>query len=1291
MAQLFDLEFLKKLKQKSKTGNLGSIHLNVLPGRFATRLDLASLNDASKNLAENFIQSLLNQSKFKFDISLQDIDPNKFGENQRQKLGLISKRLNSIVYENTDNYLEHGIKTFGFGYPVLIKRYRSDPSKVIKVPILIWSLDIERSKTKSNSWTIIRDVDYPVSINEVFISHLESDEGVKIERLSEDFLEDSKIDEHELLEICANILSQLHPESSSSLMETFEQKFKLPIEKIADKESIESITKNFPWILWSGVFGLYRMQKESIIKDLDNLIENFEQFKSEELKIERFQTTSIASVDTDPSQQEVLNSFSNSPNKIIQGPPGTGKSQSLTALISNALANKAKCLVVCEKKTALDVIYENLRKIGLSELAVIIEDTTKDRRSVVDSVRERLDENLFSDISSIESNSDFSSKDALLENIKQSITDIQKCHSKLAESLFDGYNWTALVGKFMALNETCNENPLINRLKPNEFKFNTDEYNRIERIFHEAQIYYQTLGSVTHTLEFLRDDLFNEENPNTLKTKIEGELHRFSEDLSYFISCRDNIFKSEHVNYLGYIKNNPLKGFLLARKIKKKVEPYRLKNNYLIQSFSPVAKASLGLLSGIGLKKFKNASYNKGKALDYYHKLTFFFENHGMKFSFKDTNSEFSLSDIATNIDDLLKLYVNLVKEKMVDFRIFYQWKHLFLSLDELQRKVLIALIICGMENWKDYFQHWYFHCILTQNEDGNLPVNDIKIRSLSNDLEKAKKLQIKDTLQYWRQEQNASAQKFNARSSILTVKNLYNKRGGRGQRRNSLRKILKTDFNLFTNYFPVLLLNPSVCSSLIPLKKGISDLVIFDEASQLRLEETYPALFRGKYIVVSGDSQQMPPSSFFQANKIVFDDDADFDEELDESDEEDVSRRNTDGILNLAESESLLEFAENVGYKESFLKIHYRSQHPYLIDFSNAAFYGNQLNPMPASQDYKPIRFIEVNGTYKNHINEGEAEQVLNILLNAIKPKEDDTCPSVGIATFNIFQRNFILEKINEEQQKSKESAEKIQKLFDAGLFVKNLENIQGDERDIMILSITFGPKEDGMFSQKFGPIIQKNGYRLLNVIITRAKQKVYVCCSIPVQYYNQYRELIPLKGNTGKQIIYAYLAYAKAIENNDEETRESILGLLLDSGSSKYNGQSVPAEGTESPFEDEVYAYLARHIDPNRIEVQYKCAGFRIDMIVKSEIDNKPIIAIECDGASYHSSNEAYAWDMFRQKHLESYGFKFHRIWSTNWWHNPEEETTKMVKFINMIDDTEIQRAETETQTHYNVLEEV
>lgn len=214
MAELFDLEFLKILKQKLNTGNRRSIHLNVLPGRYATRLELASLNDIYESLAENFVDDLLSQPKFKFDILFQNIDLNNLSNEQRQKVGLISKRLNSIIYENKDNYSEHGIKTFGFGYPILLKRDKIDPSKVIKAPILIWSLDIERSKVEANKCVITRDEDFSISINEVLISHLESDEAIKIEKLSEDFFEDSKIDKQGLLEICFKILTQLHPACS---------------------------------------------------------------------------------------------------------------------------------------------------------------------------------------------------------------------------------------------------------------------------------------------------------------------------------------------------------------------------------------------------------------------------------------------------------------------------------------------------------------------------------------------------------------------------------------------------------------------------------------------------------------------------------------------------------------------------------------------------------------------------------------------------------------------------------------------------------------------------------------------------------------------------------------------------------------------------------------------------------------------------------------------------------------------------------------------------------------------
>lgn len=289
---------------------------------------------------------------------------------------------------------------------------------------------------------------------------------------------------------------------------------------------------------------------------------------------------------------------------------------------------------------------------------------------------------------------------------------------------------------------------------------------------------------------------------------------------------------------------------------------------------------------------------------------------------------------------------------------------------------------------------------------------------------------------------------------------------------------------------------------------------------------------------------------------------------------------------------------------------------------------------------------------------------------MNRIKPLANGKYPSVGVATFNLYQRNLILEEITKARQNP--AIDKKLSLYGSDLFVKNLENIQGDERDIIILSTTFGKRKDGSFRQLFGPILQQNGFKLLNVIITRAKLKMFVCTSIPEEKIIEYPTLLRENKNTGRAIFYAYLAYSKAISENNTEVQEEILKLLYDNCESRQY-ESEYNLGSESPFEEEVFNRLAAKIGNNRIQQQYKIGGFRIDLVIKSKITLKPIIAIECDGAEYHSSNEAYAWDIFRESVIKPYGFIFYRIWSTNWWYSAERELNKLVEFIERLDREE------------------
>jgi very-short-patch-repair endonuclease/transcription elongation GreA/GreB family factor len=1461
-----DLVFLKALRDKLKGGNSKSIHLNVLPGRYATRLDLANLNYINSNLSQVFLETLLTKPNFEFKISFDGIDLNAISDEEQKQLGLLSKRLNSINIENDDNYKEHGIKTFGFGYPILIKPSRQDPKKFIKAPLFVWQLEIVKSTNKVNTWSILRNkiriengkvIDeeiHSVDLNEVLLSFLKTDENISIPQINEDFLEDSVINKAELIDECYKVLKALNIDSSTN-KDTLFAKFNELQKNIPESTTLESISNNQPWIHFGGVFGLFRTQKESIITDIDKIINKFDDFAFDKLVIEQHKGTTLSAVDTDPSQQEILNSLNLEPKKIIQGPPGTGKSQSLTALITNALANNLKCLVVCEKKTALEVIKNNLHRESdqLGALSAVIEDIGKDRDSIVNSVRDRLD-NIGQNLSF-----NMSTYDSAVKNIENTISTINNQHKHLGENIYLGKNWTKLVGTYLNKQNKADYSELKNKLDYKQFKFNKDEYELFDILskIKLAKKLYSEINTLDYPLDILNDSIFKQDNPRAIQLRLEEIINdSFLKIDSSIKQLNDNIFNyqiwlDKHYNDLiartqSYINEleeqiNDYRMFLdkhysnYYSLVKEEIDSYKsfvvenknqfgdvfLRNdgftNFKIDTFSIISKKyktlknnRAKLVSQISeIKKAQQSneyvkhSYVSSSELPSYNVLVenihvldsslekwysniedikseFILKlcsnnlhnaystnkenikNTEIKFSgihtLTETDSEIKLSlneatsliskidycksvlsslseiesiknrhknklssdnshpkysnDEIRKIEDEIEQLIEVIEsaeifkrqikrkqnhffsilelknmkselssisENIENFREYYNWRKFFIELNPIEQNVIKSLIETSSNNWEGSFESWYYYWLLSINEHNDLPDSDDQIQELYEAKDDLKKLQVRSIISNWSNKQLQSTKYFQIKGNSAI--SLFNKRGSRGERRNSLRKIIKTDFNLFTDFFPVVMVSPTVCSSILPLEEGVFDLVIFDEASQLRLEDTYPALLRGKIKVISGDSQQMPPTNFFQGgNALLSPTDEDYEEEQNASDVQ-GSSKNINNSIELAESESLLVYAENCNYKQSYLKVHYRSQHPKLIDFSNHAFYGKRLIPMPAKKDYVPIQYIQVNGIYEDSMNRDEARQVVDILLHHIKPFKNGKYPSVGVATFNLYQRNLILEEITKARQLNTDYDKKISDLG-SDLFVKNLENIQGDERDIIILSTTFGKKTDGSFRQQFGPILQRNGFKLLNVIVTRAKYKIFVCTSIPLEQINQYPNLLQQFKNNGRAIFYSYLAYAKYVSEKNSEATQSLLKQLYDNCESKSYELENDVYGSESPFEEEVYYSLAKKIGQDRLEQQHKVGGFRIDLVIKSKLTGKPIIALECDGAKYHSSNEAYAWDMFRENAIKPYGFIFYRIWSTNWWYSSEKELKKLLEFISKTDLDERQELATPTE---------
>lgn len=631
---------------------------------------------------------------------------------------------------------------------------------------------------------------------------------------------------------------------------------------------------------------------------------------------------------------------------------------------------------------------------------------------------------------------------------------------------------------------------------------------------------------------------------------------------------------------------------------------------------------------------------------------------------------------VNSKISELLKTKKEFFDNENDLFSIEFKWFQYYNSLSKDEKEIIDQLKL--RKDWRKPFLIYYLDSLLVNSANINLPTDDKDYTELTQSLSQLEKEQIKYIREYWFSKQIDAIRNFDINNPNISVENLYNKRASKNHRRLSLREIVKLDLELFTAFFPIILTTPDVASNLFNGKNKYFDIVMFDEASQLKLEDNFPALLKGKQIVIAGDEHQMPPSNYFSK---IFDGTIDDEDEF----EDEMDRIKSDASNSLLDCESLLDFASELGFDKRHLDFHYRSRHPYLIDYSNYAFYNQRLKPLPNDFDYVPIKYIDVKGTYSNTSNDSEAETVLSIIENNISRLPNGEYPTVGVATFNITQRNLVLSKINERKkfERFKEFNNKILELEENGFFVKNLENIQGDERDVIILSTTYGINKEGKFNQRFGSINHQKGYKLLNVIVTRAKYKVYVCSSVPQEVFLNYKEHLFIEGsNNRKGAFYAYLAYAKAVSEQDAESRLAVLNVLAENSSNKTTIDNFNKD-LESPFEEEVYEILTEHFDKKKIIPQLQFAGFRIDLVYDTKKVGIPKIAIECDGSAYHSSQEAYLHDIHRQKILERFGFVFHRIWSTNWWRNHKKETQRLVDFIKNIENSNISTFEDKSKT--------
>lgn len=1161
---------------------------------------------------------------------------------------------------------ETGLHDFYLGYPFLSGAFLD--GTYFRGPLFLYPVRLELNKNSGQEWVLEKDESEPQLNRSLFLA---------LKKMNQmNFSE-------EMFEEASELATKGSFEDWVSWLEKNQIKVKANEKEIQlfneyTKENIPMIPNGMIQLESLAVLGNFPQGNSSILKDYEDLIqlsetqelgfiEKFLNIENEanttdhigelmnESDIEMIEKTPREKdhfylVDSDGSQEEILKEAMYSKGLVIHGPPGTGKSQVIVNLIVDALSKGKKVMVVCQKRAALDVIYQRLDSLNITQQIALIHDEKIDRKKMYSKIV-----NLFQNMQNGENDTRRE-----FEQISSKIEEREKHLNLIAKGLFEiqphGYRAYDLYGQTKSLNNINN----IIKMEELLDKLNKDNLEDILTTVYNYAEYFQRFGKQDYPL----------------KHRISFENLEIKDKLSLVETIEAVIEKAkESVKYIeGFVEKDmtPEYSWLVSDKIEKiydDLNPQQKKTLQKLRLWWWTSFTGKGIIEELlNGEKFQGLSSTEWlklrQSLKNLYELAIVSEEMALKIRMLNAyfKEEFvqKLHDQVSRGDIPVNSFDRSLESVIQDFEELRQMDRIYNnSSDEIKE-----IINRSMENsdtkstqipkdivenirqstlihWIDEVEKKYPELVKVSTNEFDQILNsfkkllvqkkDIGQKLLSEDLrEKAKQLQ-------------GDNQK--------AVRDITFQ-AGKKRRIWPLRKYVR-EFSSkgLLGLFPVWLISPETASTIFPLEQDLFDVVIFDEASQCTVENGIPSIYRATQIFVAGDEMQLPPSNLFKG--VLSDDDED---ELEDE---------------LQESESLLNLSKRF-FPEKMLQWHYRSKSEELINFSNHAFYNGQVQIAPNVEPLKnpaAINWNKVDGRWINQCNEVEAIEVVKLLkLQIIK----HTNQTVGIITFNAKQQQKILDTIDTYIENDPEFSTVYHQIMgrdiDERIFVKNIENVQGDERDVIIFSVGYAKNAEGKVYNRFGTLNQRGGENRLNVAITRAKEQIIVISSIDPQELN-----VSTSKQLGPRLFKSYLEYARAVSSLDKDKINQILAEVNEEiHTQKQNHGDIIFD---SPFEEEVYKQL-RELG-YQVDTQVGLSGYRIDLAVLHPKDpHKYILGIECDGAMYHSSPSARERDIYRQRFIESKGWKITRIWSRNWWKSPSAEIEKVDQIIRSILNHEMQK---------------
>ena len=939
--------------------------------------------------------------------------------------------------------------------------------------------------------------------------------------------------------------------------------------------------------------------------------------------------------DLDYAQENAIDQINQKSNIVIYGPPGTGKSQTIVNIISDALCKNKRVLVVSQKRAALDVVFSRLGKLNAK--AMFIPDAEKDKFNFFERIRQMHAQVMREDYRAAQkkfqhNEININREVGTLENISKVLFSPTEFGLSLQEMYAQSYN-IGKDSKDYKLYEGLLKTSVAEEKYPELYE--TMRYLKDKNI---AKLYIDRQNAVAA-------------NPMIVHVKTDLDVHKLKE--VYTFVTRLSTSALPPFDFSQYPHSRYLATFYLEKTASKRPDMTEIANiimqvekkglcSWLKASYFPAlwwlfpfvkyhhykVRENVIIDLNIALKAFKMFEEpfallqeildDEGYALVmggiingntvFVKALKNALENY---ISIRDMNKAIgelseqmrSILDFSYENSDKTYEGINAVLNKILPLRIYHEIVKNDAYIDNALSKTV------SFDSMRER--------ILRLKSDQRELTKHLALDRFS-----------QDYLEYFENSENSKDYLY----QIQKQRALW-----------PIRRMIEFFSDYLFRLFPCWLLSPQTVSTIFPLEKNMFDLVVFDEASQMFVENALPTIYRGNRIVVAGDNKQLRPSSGF-VRRYQADDSFDYNVDL-----------STQAAL---EVESLLDLA-TAKFTPVHLVYHYRSMYSELIDFSNMAFYDNKLQIAPnitLSGDYKPIERIKVRGIWQNRHNHEEAVAVVKLVRTILRERKYNE--SIGIVTFNNEQKEYIEDMLDAEADKVAifrkqlfQEENRTENGENLSIFVKNLENVQGDERDIIIFSIGYAKNDYDRVVAQFGSLSMDGGENRLNVAITRAKKKIYVVTSIEPEELDN----VETTKNNGPKLLKKYLQYARAVSGGNNSEVRAVLGTF---NAGKKIAEPIGAyeerikQGLES-MGYTVYTNLGN-------------TSYKLSLGVYDNELGRFVLGIECDYQAYGSSESVLERDVYRIKFLENRGWKIVRIWSRDWWQSPKQVLQHLSEII-------------------------